>query len=91
MIHLHTVLLYQPNTEGGLETLGELFFFFTKARIWMMDGWQGDLPLGRHHIIRVEHKVLHGVKKKPQRQTLLLLECTCQFDSSPVGLQHFFA
>ena len=66
------------------------FFFFTKARIWMMDGWQGDLPLGRHHITRVECRALQGVKKKLQRQTLLLLGCTCQFDSGPEGFPHSY-
>ena len=49
--------------------------FFRQTRNWMLDGRQGDLPLGRHHTTSVEHRALHGLKKKPQRQTLVLLCC----------------
>ena len=87
MTHLHTVLPSQSNKEEGLETVGK---FSRKAWIWMLDGRQSDLPLGRQCITRVEYRALHGVKKKSQRQTLLLLDCTCQFDSGPEGFQHFY-
>ena len=48
------------------------------------------IALGKHHITRVECRALHGVKKKSQRQILLLLGCTCQFVSGPEGFPHCY-
>ena len=50
--------------------------FLLVDRNWMLDGRQGDLPSCRHHTTSVEHRALYGLKKKPQRQTVLLICCT---------------
>ena len=75
-------------TQYGVHRRDSCLVLARNIRNMLAEGDQ--IALGRHHITRVECRALHGVKKKSQRQILLLLGYTCQFDSGPEGFPHCY-